>query len=257
MAAHKAAFLIATLFVAPLLFVQVNGRADVLFLYERVSLFLSPSVERAYEYGARHFDAIHATSYDIDSAEYFFTRAAELNPRHPLIQHQLARIAFLRGNFPLALLRINSELKNNPTPSSYYVRGLIKGYAGDYTGAAVDYKRYLAYDPHNWAAINDYAWVLLKSKKAREAVVVTAGGLAHFSENPWLLNTNAIGLYEIGLLAPSLEQARKALRAVRTVSKKEWLVAYPGNDPKIAQEGIGTLQDSVRKNIHTLLLAPK
>src|SRR6185503_11461879 len=98
------------------------------------------------------------------------------------------RVAFLKGDFNKALARIDLQisLHSDKVPSSYYVRGLIEGFMGDYESAARDYKIYLKGDPTNWAAGNDYAWVLLKADKPKEALEVIDSVIPFWKENPWL-----------------------------------------------------------------------
>ena len=91
----------------------------------------------------------------MNRAEIFFQRAVQLDPHLPYVFHQLGRIAFLEGDFNLALSYINTQidLEGSTTPNSYYMRGLIEGYMGDYTDAETDYVHYLKYDPIDWAAV--------------------------------------------------------------------------------------------------------
>lgn len=223
--------------------------------YENLTYVSAPSAERAYTYGARHFDAQRAQDYDIARAEYFFNEVLARDPRYPYVQHQLARIAFLKGDFATALARIDAEIATNPNPSSYYVRGLIKGYMGDYDGAAQDYETYLKRDPNNWAAITDYAWVLLKANRPLDALNATDWGLASWPDNPWLLNGKATAHFELGQLELAYETAQAAQVAVARVTEADWLQAYPGNDPLIAREGIAAFKKAVGDNMHTISLA--
>ena len=215
---------------------------------------INPSAERALHYAERHFDAKRSRLYDIERTEYFLREAAALDPGLPYLYHELARVAFLRGNFTRALALINTQisLHGTATPSSYYVRGLIEGYMGKYNEAATDYEIYLESDPENWAAINDYAWVLLKANRAKEAAREAARGLQVFPDNPWLLNTFAIALYETGELEAALASAEKAMASVREVTEQQWLTAYPGNDPQIAGAGITALRKSIEDNMHSI-----
>ncbi len=224
--------------------------------YEDAMFRFSPSAGRAYEYGNRHFSAKKSSEYDIDRAELFFKRALALDPQIPYLHHQLARIAFLRGDFRNAMWHINKEIDINrsPSASSYYVRGLIEGYMKDYAESARDYERYLESDPHNWAALNDYAWVLLKAERFQDAVVATEKGLVDFPENPWLLNSRATGLYELGRYDEALVEVQKAQVAVSKLSESQWLTAYPGNDPRIAGQGIDAFKKAVEDNIHTIVM---
>ena len=82
-----------------------------------------------------------------------------------------------------------------------------------------------------------------------DALHATARGLSFFPDNPWLLNSNAIALYEEGFLAEAQEQARRALALTLKLTEEDWLLAYPGNDPRVAREGLDALGDSIRANM--------
>jgi tetratricopeptide (TPR) repeat protein len=226
------------------------------FKLQQMHVAVRQSAPLAYKYGTDHFDA-RKPYYSIEQAEYFFEEAYRIDPHFPYTQHQRARIAFLKGDFPRALYLINEELDNtpDPSPSSFYIRGLVKGYAKDYEGAVEDYRKFLEAFPTNWAAINDYAWVLLKAHNARLAYEATTQGLVFHPENPWLLNSHAIALYEMGFHDEARLYIRKAADVVDEVSVSDWLTAYPGNDPLVAQEGVNEFLDSVRHNMHTMALS--
>lgn len=240
-----------------ILTVLVFAGAIVHRVYEYAALALAPSASRAMEYGERHFNAKNPAAYNFERAAYFFKEAEKLDPNFHYLNHQLARIAFLRGDFPLALAYINKQiaLEGTSTPNSYYVRGLIEGYAGQYDAAIRDYSIFMQYAPHNWAAANDYAWVLLKANKPAEASSVTAAALLDFPDNPWLLNTDAIARFEVGDISRALESAKKAVSASDGLTEKKWLTAYPGNDPRSARAGIETLQKSAQENLRRIELA--
>lgn len=252
-AAYGAVAVIVALLLSQLSFVRSAAET----LYEDISLAAYPSAQRAYLYGNKHFDATHADAYNISRAEDLYERATLLDPKLPYLQHQRARVAFLKGDFSEALHHINDELAVNPepSPSSYYIRGLIKGFIGEHASAAADYEAYLQYDPTNWAAINDLAWVLLKDKRSHDALVALDWGLIFWPENPWLLNGKAIAHYEMGQLELAAEAATRAEAAVEHVTEADWLQAYPGNDPLMAREGVATLRAAVQENIHNIALA--
>ncbi len=221
---------------------------------EHFLITFAPSPGRAYTYGEQHLDAGDMYIYDLKEAELFLKEALRLDPHIPFAHHQLARVDFLRGNFYSALWQINRELEINssPSPSSYYVRGLIEGYMGRYEDSAKDYEHFLQFAPNNWAGLNDYAWVLLKAGRNSEAVAVTERGLTYFPDNPWLLNSSAIALYETGNVQKARVRAERAITASAKLSEQEWLTAYPGNNPKVAQEGIATLRKSAQDNMHMI-----
>lgn len=251
------AVVLAVLVIGGLVLSTSKARAAAVDMYENIAYAIDPSAARAFQYGERHFNARESAEYDIDRAEYFFDRAAAQDPTLPYLYHELARISFLRGDFGRAMAQIDFQISmhGDSAPNSYYVRGLIEGYAGAYDASIADYQRYLQFDPHNWAAINDYCWVLLKADRAHDAAVASAAGLALFPNNPWLLNTSAIALYESGDIAHARDQMRKALIATQNVTPAQWLVAYPGNDPRVADIGVAAFQNAARENMHSIALA--
>ena len=184
-------------------------------------------------------------------------KAAQLDPSTPYLFHELARIAFLRGNLThaLALIDVQISLYGDTEPNSYYVRGLIEGYMGNYDAAITDYTHFLTFDSQDWAAMNDDAWVLLKAGKFQQAADITAKGLTLFPENPWLLNSRATALYELGNYSQALAVEQRASMYVGSVSQAAWLHSYPGNDPENASAGIASFTAAVAENMHRMELA--
>lgn len=255
----KRHFVIAIVIFVSVLAVVGTGSLQyrVVRTYEDIAFAVSPTAERAFAFGERHFSARDTALYDIDRAEYFFGKAADIDAKTPYLFHELARIAFLKGDFEMAMALINTQIQlmGDTAPNSYYIRALIEGYKGEYAASAKDYQHFLQFQPTNWAATNDYAWVLLKAGRAQEAADATARALEWFPGNPWLLNSNATALYEMHEYAGALQVAQKASIAVAKLSEAEWLQAYPGNDPKIADQGIAAFKKAVQNNIHSITLA--
>jgi len=208
----------------------------------------------AYTKGTQYFDSANTSTYGLDRASTYFESALSKDDATPFLYHQMARVAFLRGDFETArsLIALELEMNTQPSPSSFYISALVDAYRGDYASSADFYEKYLVHDPHNWAAINDYAWVLLKAGKAREAAVLTARGLEENPSSPWLLNTAAIALYEIGSMEDARMMARLAAEASQHLEARDWTRAYPGNDPLIAAEGIDSFRSSVIHNMHMI-----
>ncbi len=218
---------------------------------------LSDDPQFLYEAGMYYMDSASEAQYNLEHAEKMLYRAMEIDPSHRYGFHQLARIAFLHADFEKALALINIELQKNPSPSpsSYYIRALIKGYMDDFGGAAMDYETYLKTDPRNWAAINDYGWVLIKQGRLSEALIVLDWGLLFHDGNPWLLNSKATALFELDRIEQAQEVVAMAVISAANITEAEWLRAYPGNDPLIAKEGVETFKKSVEENMHTISLA--
>ncbi len=243
--------------VTLLVWVSTSGRFFFEKIYENVSLRIAPSAEKAFLYGSRHLDVKgEARRYDIRRAEYLFQQTIVLEPFYPYAHHQLARIAFLRGDFNLALSRIGVEIEHHGEKhhNAYYIKGLIEGYAGDYLSAVIDYQKYLSHNPRNWAAINDLAWVLLKDKQYDKTETVTTIGLSDFPDNPWLFNSRGIARFENGKYKEAQEDFQKASVLVQGVTNEAWSTAYPGNDPRVAGQGVETLTRSIRENLEKAML---
>ncbi|MDB5238648.1 MAG: hypothetical protein JWM46_918 [Candidatus Kaiserbacteria bacterium] len=224
---------------------------------DAVRFRISPSAATAFSIAEQHFDAEKRALYDLDEAQKYFAIASSKDPGMIYVFHELARVSFLRGDYARAFAEITLQinLHGNETPNSYYVRGLIEGYMGAYAASAADYEHFLKTDPHNWAAMNDYAWVLLKANRFQDAAVVTTEGLRSFPDNPWLLNSQAIALYEMNAFSSAYGSETKASAALGSITEAQWLHAYPGNDPRIAQEGIASFKKSVSDNMHMMALA--
>lgn len=246
---------LVAIFTAALWFINPSAPIfrSLLWYAEQAVLLTDASPGRLYEYGNRHFNATNPALYDINLAEKYYLAVYTKDPLHRNVLHQLARIAFLKGDLETALERIDLHLQRYPrSKNSYYVRGLIEGYMGEYQSAARDYEKYLLIDPRNWAAVNDYAWILLKLNDPEKATQEIAKALIDFPDNPWLLNSHAIALFERGLFRDALLSAQAASSQVGSVTEQDWLRAYPGNDPAAAKEGIEVLRQSVNENMHKI-----
>ena len=222
---------------------------------EDISFYMDPSAARAYGYGQRHLSSQNGRLYNINRADFFLIQAEKIDTTLPYVHHELARIAFLNSDFDTAMKEINLQITQHgtSTPNSFYVRGLIEGYMGNYTDATRDYEVFFEYNPHNWATINDYAWVLLKAGRSQDAVKLTTIGLEMFPDNAWLLNSNAIALYEIGNVTQARIQAEKAKNAVALLTERDWLISYPGNDPGTALQGLATFNSATINNLAKIL----
>lgn len=225
--------------------------------WEDLAMIVNPTASRAYTYGVRHFDAQDPRQYDVARAERMFRIAARLDPNTPYVYHELARIEFLHGRFQeaLQLIQLQIERTGDNTPNSYYVKGLIEGYMGAYDAAIQDYSHFLTFDPNNWAGMNDFAWVLLKANRPKDALAVIRHGLDIHPGNPWLLNSYTIALYETGDFASAQIAAQEAVTAANTISVSDWLTAYPGNDPLAAVHGIAQLKAAASENMNRVELA--
>lgn len=242
----------AALLIASIAFVF---HSDVVRVYEDVSFALRPSAPQALTIGSKYFDAQDSELYDIERARLYFDRAIAADPSYPYAHHQRARIAFLEGKFDEALSYADIEIERHGelNPNAYYVRALILGYQEKYLEAAADYESYFSLTQANWAAINDYAWVLMRADLYEGALEALDWGLSQWPDNPWLLHNKVIALFELGEQEEAVRVAEKAVEAVGRVGPEDWLMAYPGNDPLVASEGLATFRVAVLENHRTVV----
>lgn len=222
--------------------------------YEGVSFALVPSAQKAFDYGDFHFSASNPEYYDINLAQYYFYKAAAMDPYLPLVWHQLARTSFINDDLIKALDQIDIQIaqEGDAVPNSYYMRGLIEAYMKDYPAAEQDYAHFFKLDPISWAGANDYAWVLLKDGKPQLAAQVVEGILTYEPDNAWLLNSDAIARSEMGDATTARERLDEAAQAVSKLTPADWAIAYPGNDPNIDSEGLEQFKQAVQDNIHSI-----
>lgn len=201
----------------------------------------------AFELGNYYFGG---GAYDLDAAERAYQKARRIDPAMLGPRYQLSRIAFLRGEFPLALDLIDEELDRHPDfARSYYVRGLIYGYTHDYRSAARDFERFLAWDPKSWAGWNDLAWVHFSSGDFAAAEEAAGRGLLLHPDNPWLLLSRGTALLNLGRKQEAREILELAKASALTLAPADWGRAYPGNSPSVYKRGLLEMRRVIESNL--------
>ncbi|MEK7178914.1 MAG: tetratricopeptide repeat protein [Patescibacteria group bacterium] len=255
--------LIISLLLVALFRVPLGVASWKVFRAPSIALFLNPDAALALEIGNRYFNVglpampVHAgqaggsDAYDLDKAEKYFNKALTLDPLAPDAWHQLSRIDFLRGNFSAALSKINTqfELHGDSLMASYYIRGLIEGYSGDYENAEKDFLKFFAWDKTNWAVYNDLSWVYFKEGRYKDARRVADGGLAYHPNNPWLLNMAGVSRLNLDDKKNARIYFQKALWWADTMTESDWQKAYPGNAPYTSGQGIIEMKEAIRANL--------
>ena len=194
------------------------------------------------------------SSYDPVTALANYKRALAFeNSDQKPIHYQIGRIYFIKGELMRAVFAFNLQLEADPTfMRSYYMRGLTYGYLGEYTKAQDDFKKFLEWRPDSWAAHNDLVWVYFLAGDYDNAEQYARQGLRHTPANGWL--ANALGAILINQGKP--EEARPYLvlaeEAFATMSPEQWGTAYPGNDPRVYEEGLAASRQSVAENLQLL-----
>lgn len=189
--------------------------------------------------------------YDLARADGLFTAALLIDSDVPDAWHQRARIDFLRGEFDSALEKINKQISihGDSFMASYYIRGLIHGYRKEFVEAERDFLHFLTWDPDNWAARNDLAWVYFAQGKFEETEAEAVRGLTIAPTNPWLLVMHGMARFNLGDFVGAKEDLEKAEREAAFLTEADWRYAYPGNDPAVAGKGVEAFRRAIKENL--------
>lgn len=197
-------------------------------------------------------------AYNLPTAERAFKKALEINSRALGPRYQLSRIYFLKGDFSRAFIEINTEIKNFPDfKRSYYVRGLINGYAKNFPQATSDFEEFLKWDSQSWAAHNDLAWIYFQTGDYKSAERISREGLKWNPDNPWLLNSLGIALLNLNKKTEAKDVLKKALIEARKLKPLDWQKSYPGNNPVIAEEALKKMVENIEFNLSLVITVDK
>jgi len=248
-----------------IIFVSIYAGRDSLaaFVWQKyrspqIAILLDRSnAELAMFIGNYYFNGIMGGGkYNLDVAQKAYKKAVSINPNILWGHYQLSRIAFVKGDFNLALEEIAKELEANPENlRSLYVRGLIYGYRllpGDLELAEADFRRFTLWAPKEWAGYNDLAWILSKAGKYDEAKTAINKAMlkaTDASNNPWLWNSLGVALLNLGKMGEAKTAFENALRYSEGLTEAEWRRAYPGNNPASAGEGSQAFRNAIKENL--------
>lgn len=188
--------------------------------------------------------------YDTQKAKRFYQASLFFDSKLPKAHYQLARIYLVDGKFDVALSEINKELELYPDfKRSYYVKGLIDGYAKNYDDAVDDYDRFIEWAPREWAGYMDLSWIYLSAEKYQEAFETTERGLAYFPDNVWLNSNEGLALYKLGRYQEAKDQLWLSKKIAEKLTEDDWKTAYPGNDPANSGEGLKGMKAAISYNL--------
>ncbi|MDP3762565.1 MAG: tetratricopeptide repeat protein [bacterium] len=192
-------------------------------------------------------------AYDLEKAERAFQRAVRIEPGILWGHYQLARIYFVKGDSAKATEEINKELEANPENlRSLYVRGLIYGFGKNFVSAEEDFRLFTLWAPKEWAGYNDLAWILAREGKYEETKNVLISALAKVPKaesNPWLFNSLGVAYLNLKDYKNARAHLEKAMAAMAKLTLRGWQNAYPGNDPKSAEEGMAAFREAIKENL--------
>lgn len=238
-----------------LTFPAIKGRTIFFLAKERigfpVAIFFNHDAALAMKMGDYYFNG---GAYNLDFAERAYKNALAADSEFPFGHYQLARVAFIKGNFTAAIDEIEKELRRYPDhPNAYYVRGLINGYEGRYLAAANDFSRFIEKVPSQWAGYNDLAWIQTKLgdfKGVKKTISLSFERLPYEkSRNPWLWISLGVAYLNTGEYNKSEKALIVAEKIVEKMDKKYFWSAYPGNDPREAENAFRQFRSVLHLNL--------
>jgi tetratricopeptide (TPR) repeat protein len=188
--------------------------------------------------------------YDLEKSKAQLQELYDNGLRDYVTIYQLARIYFINGRYDIALDLLDENLWRYPEwKRTYYTRGLVHTYRGQFEAAEKDFKAFLEWKSDEWPAYNDLAWVQLKAGKYEESLETAVGALVHFPDNLWLNNTAGVAAWNAGDLEAAERFLENAQDAVQTMSVDVWGSAYPGNNPATYESSLTAMRDAVAQNL--------
>jgi len=199
--------------------------------------------------------------YDLGKARSYYGIAATLNPTLPHPWYQLGRIDFLNSSHELAIIKFNTNIElyngveNQDVMRTHYMRGLTYGYMKKFEEAEADFKKILEWHEdkppisEEWALYVDLSWIYFQQGKYKDMEVLTKEGLSRYPDNPWVLNLRGLSLLNLDRESEARPILEQALKEAQKLVKEDWTRAYPGNDPRIADQGLASMITALEYNI--------
>lgn len=213
------------------------------FIFFRIGCIFFGDVKYLYNFNLAHASFLLATN-PINQ---------KLTPRYA--HYQLARLYFIKGDLYRAINEGEQELAlYKESDSVYYLLGLSYGFLGQ-THLGIDaFSHYIEKNPETWAARNDKAWLQFRIGDFEGALKTIEPVLKYYPLTPWVQNTHCILLINTKKYNQAKSVCEKAKVIIDNMKPEDWGHSYPGNDPRIYEEGLRMMRKSIRDN---LLLIPK
>ena len=135
------------------------------------------------------------------------------------------------------------------------MRGLTYGYMKRFEEAETDFLKIIEWhkdkplDPKEWALYVDLSWIYFQQGKYEDMKSLIKEGIKVFPDNPWVLNMYGLALLNTGSGKESKPIFEEALAESQKLTEEDWLNAYPGNDPRIAREGLNEMITAIERNL--------
>ena len=192
-------------------------------------------------------------TYNLVRAEKAYSKAIELRQDFLEAHYQLGRVYFVQGRFYSALIETETVLRINPEfKKAYYMHGLISGYTNNYDQAIWGFSEFIKRDAFNWAGYNDLAWIYFRKGDYEKTRDIAKEGLKQAETNPWLHNIYGTALLNLGETQAAKEAFLVAIDETEKLTPQQWGGSYPGNDPRVYEQGLSEMKAAIQHNLMTV-----
>jgi tetratricopeptide (TPR) repeat protein len=188
--------------------------------------------------------------YSTTLAEYAYAWAGFRQYPIQLLSYQRGRIAFIEGRFDTAIWFFEKELEYfSNTDQAYYMLGLTYGYTHREFKGIEAFTTFIERHPDNWPSRNDLAWLYFRVGALEEAYRTILPAAQLYGGTPWVENTYGVMLLNKGMKKEAHDAFQRGLATLNLMTNEDWGIAYPGNDPRVYEQGLEQMKQSFLENI--------
>jgi len=230
------------------------------FRLAQPAILLNEDAQLALDIGNYYLNAGNTGVYDLEKAQKYFNKSLEIDPSISGPWLKLGTIDFLGGYFWSAIAKFNKQLEFHGDMNArffmrtHYMRGLTFGYIGFLGDAKADFLNLLVWNKGlenetSWAYYNDLAWIYFQMGDYQRTEEVAEEALLSYPDNPWLLNMRGVALLNLERKDVARTILSRAIEEGRKLTEEDWKRAYPGNDPRLAGQGLSAMIEALEFNL--------
>jgi len=206
---------------------------------------MSDPVSARYELAFMYFDTYN-NDRDLNKA----IDLLNMNKEDERSQYLLARAYFGIGNVTEVISVGNSYLEKFPdNKRMHYVRGLANAYAKEWEAAEEDFKKFIDYDPNEWAGYLDLSWVYFQTGRMSDARMTIEKGSNVDPTNPWISAAYGIVLFNQSQSELASFKLKQALKQADELSFERWAAAYSSTGVSVAREELEQFKEVIKFNL--------
>lgn len=180
-----------------------------------------------------------------------FERTRYLNPRYAGVNLEIGKLYFLKPGimgFEQALDAFSREIEISNRPYAHHERGILYGSHGAYDKAEADFRQEMALWS-SWGAPLDLAWILFAEGRFSEAEDMMKVVAERKPDSVWAHNGLGVVYLNERKIREAIAELSAAFAKAETMTRADYLEAYPGLDPAEAPDGIKNIKTGIAYNL--------